>query len=143
MRLNQRTDYALRALLFLADSDGATASEIAAAHGLSPSHLAKVMQVLSAKGFVTAQRGRSRPSRLSRPAEEIHVGEVVRALEPFDLVECFRSESSCVLSESCRLQRTLESAQRAFLAVLDQTTLASLRSDRSGGLVQLGMRPAS
>lgn len=49
MRLNQRTDYSLRALMFLADREGkgATAGEIADAHNLSLGMVRKAMQALS------------------------------------------------------------------------------------------------
>jgi len=139
MKLQQRTDFALRALLFLADSGGATPTTIANAHGISPSHLSKVMFALSAAGFVDAHRGRGKRTTLARSPEEITVGEVVRALEPLGLAECFGPESACELTSSCRLQDALRRAGEAFLESLDTTTLESLRSPQTRRIVRFAL----
>ncbi|MEM9073351.1 MAG: Rrf2 family transcriptional regulator [Myxococcota bacterium] len=136
MKLQQRTDFALRALLFLADSGGATPTAIADAHGISASHLAKVMSALSAAGFVRAERGRGKLATLARPAEDITVGDVVRTFEPFDLAECFRGDQ-CALTRRCNLQRALGDARDAFLAILDEVSLASLQTRTTRQLTRL------
>lgn len=141
MKLQQRTDFALRALLFLADSGGATPSTIAKAHGISESHVGKVMSALSSAGFVDARRGRGKLTTLARSPDEITVGAVVRALEPLELAECFGPESECSLTSACELQEVLGRAGEAFLRVLDTATLESLRSRRTKGLVQVTQAP--
>ena len=137
MKLQQRTDFALRALLFLADSGGATPATIASAHGLSRSLVSKVVFALSAAGFIDARRGRGKLTTLARSPDEITVGEVVRALEPLALAECFGTESACTLTSACGLQDALRVASAAFLESLDSTTLESLRSRQSSDLVRL------
>ena len=59
MRLTRFTDYALRVLLYLAERPGrhCPISEIAAAHGISANHLAKVVHGLGKAGYVAARRG--------------------------------------------------------------------------------------
>lgn len=129
MRLTKRTDHALRALTFLADRGprGATAAEIAAAHGVSAGNMGKIVQALAAEGLVVTQRGRSRRSHLADGALERPVGAVVRALEPLDVVECFRvADDSCRLSSDCVLARHLASAREAFLRELDGITVGDL-----------------
>ncbi|MFK8002658.1 MAG: Rrf2 family transcriptional regulator [Polyangiales bacterium] len=140
MRLQQRTDYGLRALIYLADSGGATPADIAAAHGISRSHMAKVMQTLSGAGFVDAQRGRGKVSTLARPAEDICVAEVVRCFEAFDLAECFRDDGQCQLSGKCKLEKALQQARDAFLNALASTSLADLRSRETAGLIAISAR---
>lgn len=139
MKLQQRTDFALRALLFLADSGGATPTTIANAHGISPSHVSKVMFALSAAGFVDAQRGRGKLTTLACGPEEITVGDVVRALEPLALAECFGSKSACELTNACRLQDALTRAGQAFLESLDTTTLESLRSPQTRRIARVAL----
>ena len=55
MRLTQWTDYTLRVLMYCAASDGraqpVTVTEIAAAHGISRSHLTKIVMALAAQLF--------------------------------------------------------------------------------------------
>ena len=141
MRLNRRTDYALRALLYLATEApaGGTSTEIAQRFGLSSGHMLKVMQALAGQGLVVLGRGRGVPSRLARPAHDITVGEVVRALEPSELVECFgpKAESRCPLTGACGLANTLANAQAAFYASLDGVTLGALTKADSPLLIQL------
>ena len=60
MRLNTRTDYALRLLLYLQSSGARPASvrEIAAAYAISPEHLTKVARELTLRGWIETRRGR-------------------------------------------------------------------------------------
>jgi Rrf2 family nitric oxide-sensitive transcriptional repressor len=52
----------------------------------------------------------------------------VRSTEPdFDLLECFNpATDQCVITRSCSLKSVLFSAQKNFLNVLDQYTLADI-----------------
>lgn len=123
MQLTQHTDFGLRLLIVLARSDGGSVSlpGFAADQGLSYNHIAKVAQALARAGFVTSQRGRSGGVSLARPAADITLGEVVRAMEPsLRLADC----ASCGLRSDCLTSSVLAEALNAFLGVLDGTTLA-------------------
>jgi len=132
MRLTQWTDYTLRVLMYCAASQGrpqpVTITEIADSHGISRSHLTKIVQDLAAKGWLETTRGRGGGMRLLKPAEEIGLGEVVRATETdFAMVECFEPTlNQCRLSQHCHLKSVLAKATRSYLAVLDGVTLADL-----------------
>jgi Rrf2 family nitric oxide-sensitive transcriptional repressor len=135
VRLTRHTDNALRCLTFLAvrDSGAATVAEIAARMRMSEDHLFKVIAGLAAAGYVETQRGRGGGVHLKRPAESITVGAVVRVTEEsFALVECFDPVTNeCPIAPACVLAKTLDRALAAFLAVLDEVTLADLvRSPR-------------
>jgi len=82
MQLDKFTDYALRVLMTLAvrAPDRVPTSAIAAGYGLSEHHLSKVATELVRCGFVVSERGRGGGLTLARPAEEITIGAVVRAL---------------------------------------------------------------
>jgi len=130
MRLTLHTDYALRLLMLLALEPGRlhTIQETARRYGISRNHLMKVALTLVKAGFVESNRGRSGGLRLSRPAERVGLGAVVRATEDnFNLVECFdRDSNTCVIAPACGLRAPLHEASAAFLAVLDRYTLADL-----------------
>ncbi len=132
MRLTQWTDYTLRVLMYCAASLGRTApvtiTEIAESHGISRSHLTKIVQQLAARGWLETTRGRGGGMRLALPAESLCLGTVVRATETdFAVVECFEpSLNQCRLNQNCRLKGVLNQATLSFLAVLDGTTLADL-----------------
>jgi Rrf2 family transcriptional regulator, nitric oxide-sensitive transcriptional repressor len=129
MQLTKFSDYALRVLMYTHAAGGrrVTIEEMAAAYRISRTHLMKVVNSLSRNGYLTALRGRSGGLVLGRPAEDISLGEVVRATEPaFAIVECFSTSNQCVLTGRCRLAGVLDQALTAFLTVLDQHTLASV-----------------
>jgi Rrf2 family nitric oxide-sensitive transcriptional repressor len=129
MRLTLFSDYALRTLMFAHAAGGrlVTIEEISEAYAISRPHVMKVVNALTRNGYLEAVRGRSGGLRLAMPADEIVLGDVVRATEPdFALVECFATGDRCVITDCCKLQGVLDKALRAFLAVLDENTLASI-----------------
>lgn len=128
MQLTQHTDFGLRLLIVLAREGAGGGGAIAlpafsAQQGLSYHHVAKVAQALVQAGFAVSHRGRSGGVGLARPAEEIGVGEVVRALEKgLRLADC----ATCALRTDCALSGVLAEALEAFLGVLDRYTLADV-----------------
>ena len=135
MRLTQWTDYSLRVLMYCAASETrATVNEIAEAHGISRSHLTKIVMALSGMGLLETTRGRGGGLRLLKPANAILVGDVVRQTESdLSLVECFDHErNTCRLEGHCRLKAALREAMDRYMAVLDGVTLADLVVPRVG-----------
>ena len=134
MRLTQWTDYTLCVLMYCAASQlrtqPVTITEIAESHGISRSHLTKIVQELAARGWLETTRGRGGGMRLLVSAHELRLGDVVRATETdFAMVECFETSSNqCRLSQHCQLQWVLDQATQSFLTTLDQVTLADLVS---------------
>lgn len=129
MRLTTYSDYALRMLVYLAlkPEKQATIDEVAEAYGISRNHLMKLAFEMGKLGLVDTIRGRCGGLRLSRPPEDISVGEVIRATErDLQLVECFSTGSTCRITRSCVLRSVLGEALEAFLEVLDFYTLADL-----------------
>ena len=142
MRLTRYTDYALRVLMHLAVRPDRLASigEMARVHRISHNHLMKVAQDLRTAGYLDAVRGRTGGVRLAKPPSEIIVGEVVRHTEGgFELVDC----SSCLILPACGLNGALHEALAAFMAVLDDYTLADLVRGRGEALQSLFASTAS
>jgi Rrf2 family nitric oxide-sensitive transcriptional repressor len=77
-------------------------------------------------------RGRKGGFRLARPADQIIMGDLFRVTEgPLNLVECFDPETnSCPMIGACRFSHALSEATKAFLAVLDDLTLADMVANR-------------
>lgn len=127
MRLTAHTDYALRILLHAAltqaqDPDALLSiAEVAEAHAISRNHAMKVVNALGNAGLLETLRGRGGGFRLGRPADEIRLGDVVRLTEPnLQPADC----GSCVMQRHCGLISPLDRAVHAFLAELDEQTLA-------------------
>jgi len=129
MRLTVFSDYSLRLMMFAASHADrrVTIEEAAQAFRISRSHLMKVASLLTRSGFLTSVRGRSGGLSLTRPIDQIRLGDIVRATEPdFAIVECFGTTNTCTLPPRCRLKGVLGTALRAFLAELDSHTLRDL-----------------
>ena len=129
MRLNQASDFALRILMFLADkNEPVVVDEIARQLKLVKSHTMKIVAKLVRAKILTSQRGRAGGVTLGKPAEEITVGDVVRAIEAdFAIVECMRPEgAACTFLPKCRLKGVMRDAGQAFMDVLDKQSLDSL-----------------
>lgn len=153
MRLAERSDYALRVLMYLGATGGVTTvGTMAKRLNVSHHHLEKVVQMLCGCGFVATTRGRGGGVRLAREPRKIRIGDVVGQTEPdFALVECMRATEGaeggkggdgggggCPIQEPCRLAGLLHDAQRAFVTVLDDATLADLIVPRRALLRSLG-----
>jgi Rrf2 family nitric oxide-sensitive transcriptional repressor len=130
MRLTSFTDYGLRMLMRMASAPerAYSTAELAEEFDLSRNHLSKIMQRLSRGGIVETRRGSGGGAILARLPQAIRLGEVVRLLEEDQpLVECFKTETNtCTLDGRCRLKARLRAAETAFLAHLDQATLADV-----------------
>ncbi len=130
MRLTSFTDFGLRMLMRLASAPDHpfSTAELAEEFGLSRNHLAKIMQRLARGGLIQTRRGGGGGATLARDPGAIRLGDVVRLLEEGQaLVECFGpGESFCTIEGCCRLKTRLRSAERAFLADLDRSTLADI-----------------
>lgn len=130
MRLTSFTDYGLRMLMRLASApDRAfTTAEMADEFDLSRHHLSKIVQRLAQGGIVTTRRGGGGGAVLTLAPDRIGLGRVVRLLEQGQtLVECFApGGGACTIAGCCRLRGRLRSAEAAFLADLDRSTLADI-----------------
>jgi len=133
MRVTKRTNIAIRVLMFCEVNGGrlVTKSEIAERCNTSENHLAQVINQLGQLGYLHTQRGRNGGIELSKPAREIIIGDVFRALESHvPLTECFADvDNTCPLVDACRLRVAIQDAAEAFYAHLDGITLDALVCD--------------
>ena len=125
MKLNMKTDYALRVLIFLGGRPDQLfdIETLSRTYDLPASSLMKIVSELVHHGFVRSIRGRLGGIQIGMPPSEIRVSDVVLAMgEPMKIVDC----SSCLLAGNCRLQGVLCEAAEAFMAVLTRYTLDEL-----------------
>lgn len=134
MKLTSYTNYALRSLQLAAlkAPDLVRVDDVALVHNLSRPHIMKIVHVLGKAGYLETVRGRNGGFRLGRAPEDIVVGDVVRLTEgPLDVVECFNPDkNTCPLIGICILSRKVQEATAAFMAVLDDLTIADIASNK-------------
>ena len=129
MRITGYTDYSLRVLIYVTAQGErlATIQEIADRYGISKNHLMKVVHQLTRKGYLDSVRGKKGGIRLKLDPVDINLGILIREMEPdLNLVECFGPDNTCVISPICSLKGVVDEALQAFLATLDQYTLADI-----------------
>ncbi|QGY30702.1 nitric oxide-sensing transcriptional repressor NsrR [Pantoea cypripedii] len=128
MQLTSFTDYGLRALIYMAtlpEGKQTNITEVTDTYGVSRNHMVKIINQLSRAGFVAATRGKNGGIRLGMAPEKIVIGDVVRKMEPLQLVNC----GECSITPACRLRKALNNAVQLFLDELDNYTLADLIKD--------------
>ena len=134
MKLTSYTNYALRSLQLAAiKSPGLVrVDDVAKIHALSRPHIMKIVHELGKAGYLETVRGRGGGFRLARAPQDIVVGEIVRLTEgPLDVVECFNPDkNTCPLIGICVLSRKMQQATAAFMAVLDDLTIADISANR-------------
>ncbi|MFA5950971.1 MAG: Rrf2 family transcriptional regulator [Hyphomicrobium sp.] len=122
MRLSKTTNYAIRILLDCAAADGnlVKVAEISGRRDVTLQNTFKIVHLLSRAGFLQAMRGRHGGVRLARPAKEIRIGDVVRAIETMRLEV---DDESGAAVETGVLDQLFDTALDAFISVLDGHTL--------------------
>ncbi len=129
--LSMTTRYALRALLYLARQAGegpVLGREIAARVHIPANYLSKILWTLRNAGLLETTRGQGGGYRLSRPAEDIRLIEIVR------LFEGPRPGSGCLLGgdhecsdrDPCSAHAVWKKAKDAFTEFLNSTSIAEI-----------------
>lgn len=134
MKLSSQEEYGLRCLLQVArasDDKSLTIAELSKLEGISSPNVAKIMRVLRKAGFVKSTRGQSGGYALSRPVDQISLGEVLAALggRLYDSGFCERHSgmsSSCTHLRDCSIRPVLRQLQTVVDQVLGALTLKSL-----------------
>lgn len=123
--ITQTTEYALRAIVYLADQDEPrTTAQISEATQVPAGYLSKVMQGLNRAELVSAQRGLHGGFALRDEPDELTVLEVINAVEPI------RRFHECPLGlhgkTLCPLHRKLDDAAQSIEHTFGDTTIADL-----------------
>ena len=130
MQITRQADYALRAVLYLAEQDPtqrSATSHIAANQSIPPSFLAKIISQLSVAGLINTSRGAHGGVSLAKPPGQITVLEVVEAIDgPISLNECTLSKTACPFGSSCVLRPLWCDAQTVLVDRLRKTSFAEL-----------------
>lgn len=132
LRLSKKTDYALIALKDLAavPDTSSSAREIARRYDIPLELMAKVLQRLSKCGMLVSHHGTHGGYRLSRPAAEISVGEVIQAIDgPILVTACSDEDESCEQYSKCNIRDPLWQLKNRIAATLDAFTLQELADD--------------
>lgn len=146
MYVSAKSDYAVRALLVLAaDTSGrpVKGESIATAQGMPVKFVENILVDLKQSGLVRAQRGASGGFFLGRPAAEITVAEVMRAVDgPIAAVRGESPESITYEGPASSLQEVWIATRASLRTVLEHVTLAQIAEGKLPTVVaELAARP--
>src|SRR5262249_19827689 len=130
MRVSAKVDYALRACAELAAAAGSgpvKGERIAQAQGIPLKVLVNILLDLRHAGLVHRQRGAEGGYWLARPAAEVSLADVIRAVEgPIANVRGVRPEQVEYAGAAETLRDVWVALRASMRAVLEDVTLADL-----------------
>lgn len=130
MQITRQADYAVRAVLYLAQREEGTrasTAQIARDQNIPLTFLAKIVSQLSAAGILRATRGARGGVTLARPVQEMSLLEVVEAIDgPVRLNECVLDPEACPQIEECTVRAVWCEAQADLVTKLAQTRFDQL-----------------
>jgi len=135
MKLTAQEEYGIRCLLQLArrahESQPVTVREVAASESLSPAYAEKLLRILSRAGLAESTRGTRGGYRMTRPPEQVTLGQAIRALGGFitqsDLCARFTGQDACCVHlTDCGLRPVWTTVSLHLERLLDSMSLSSL-----------------
>ncbi len=129
LRVSRLTDYALVLLTQLAQNsaEAVSAQTLATDTRLHVPMASKALKALSRAGWVESQRGQQGGYRLSRPATDIRILEVVELFEgPIALAPCQTRDGDCELQQSCQMRPHWHLINSRLRGELEKLTVAEL-----------------
>lgn len=145
MKLSTKGRYGLRALIDLAlysENETVSIQSIARRQNISDSYLEQLMRKLRSAGLIVSVRGAQGGYKLARPANEISVGDVLRALEgSLEAVTCGGEDNSCQGADLCVTKFVWERINSSIRDTVDSIKLSQLveesRLIREKGQIQV------
>ena len=132
MRVSAKTDYALRAAVELAAEEGGApvkGERLATSQNIPLRFLENILLQLRHAGIVDSRRGADGGYRLARPAGEITLADVIRAIDgPLAGVSGARPETLDFQGRSEPLREVWVAVRASLRAVLEHVTLADVAS---------------
>ncbi len=130
MHVTAKADYAVRAVVELAGSSQAAprkVDDIAKAQSIPVSFLENILTQLRSSGVVRSQRGPEGGYWLARPADELDLAHVIRAVEgPLVGVRGQRPEEIEYTGSAAALQQVWVALRANLRKVLEETTVADV-----------------
>ena len=138
----RHTDYAARIILHLACLEGGARvpiAEIAARRLLPGAFVRRVVVRLASAGLLRTVRGAGGGVQLARPAAEISLLDLVRAMEGgVALNRCVAAPQACPLASTCPVQRAWTGATRHLEDYLDTVRFDVLANALETGVAKQG-----
>ncbi len=146
MRITAKADYAVRAAVELAAAEGdgvpVKGEYLARAQGIPKNFLENILTELRRAGIIRTRRGAEGGYQLARPAEDITVADVLRAVEgPLAAVQGIRPEELEYGGAAEKLPEVWVALRASLRDVLEHVTLADIAAGKLPAAVRQRTRP--
>ncbi|MAC45797.1 Rrf2 family transcriptional regulator [Oceanospirillum beijerinckii] len=132
MRITTFTDFSLRTLIYLASlppDQMSSVQQVSRVYNVSQNHMVKVVGKLKKLGYIHAQRGKGGGISIAQAPEDINIGRVIAQMENhMDGVDC--NAPACQLAPCCELRKALMVGMQAFIAAMENYTLADIMTNK-------------
>lgn len=139
MRFTTLTDYGVRAVLEIAASkdEWVSIEFISERQKMSDDYLRTALNALKRAGILESRRGREGGFRLARPAEQIHLADLLRAIDgPLTSVRGQRPEGVEYEGAAFGLEKIWIALRASERKILDSVSVADLVSGQLPEFVQ-------
>lgn len=137
LQLSRKTEYALMALVELAGFSDEADPVVRSRRSLSEAFripaplLGKILQALTQARLLESTQGIRGGYRLSRPADQISLREVLEAVDgPFGMVHCQSGHIGCKQSAHCNIRHPLDHIQLVMNDFFSRINLRMLRENQ-------------
>jgi Rrf2 family protein len=132
--ITRDTDYALRALCFIAGckQEIVPVSELVRALQIPRPFLRKILQVLNKKRILKSHRGKGGGFILGVVPKELFLVDLITIFQgPLKLNECVFKKRPCPRKAICRLKKKIDRLEKYVLSELGAINLADLLKEKS------------
>lgn len=137
--LNQSADYALRAVLYVAQRHGessCSARTIADALGVPQNYLGKVLNTLTSAGVLTSTRGPRGGFRLTTSPDRVTIADVAGPFQPLPTRSmCLMGDRPCDPANPCSAHGHWQSITDRVTDFFRKTTIAVMLDGDAAGVL--------
>ncbi|MBI4845504.1 MAG: Rrf2 family transcriptional regulator [Candidatus Omnitrophica bacterium] len=127
--LTKNSDYAIRAIVYLARHSGCFVSsrEIAKSESIPLLFLRRILQVLIRERIVLSREGVYGGVKLDRPVARLSVADIIRIVQgDIQLSECMFRKRICLNHSHCALRKRINNIKKKVIHEFENLTIKSL-----------------
>ena len=127
--ITRDTDYAVRAVCFIANHEGEPVSveDLVKSLKIPRAFLRKLLQVLSNSRILKSFKGKNGGFVLNKTADKIYLKNIMNIFQgPLKINECIFKKRICPNIKTCPLRKRLNKIERYAVSEIDKITILSL-----------------
>jgi Rrf2 family protein len=127
--ITRNTDYAVRALCFIAQSKKkkVTVEELVRVLEIPGPFLRKILQILNKKKLLKSYKGQNGGFSLTKLQDKILLTDLMKIFQgPLKLNECIFKKQVCPNIKTCKLKKKIDKIEKCVISELKSVSLAYL-----------------